>query len=41
MKERKIDSITKNMLEFYEDPVDALLQYITSMTEAVEKARFL
>lgn len=41
MKQRKVDSITKNMLEFYEDPVDALLQYITWMTEAIEKARFL
>ena len=41
MKKRKVDSITKNMLEFYEDPVDALLQYITWMTEAIEKARFL
>lgn len=41
MKNRKIDNITKDMLEFYEDPVDALLQYISWMTEAVEKARFL
>jgi len=41
MKKRKVATITKDMLQFYEDPVDALLQYITSMTEAVEKARFL
>ena len=41
MKKRKVESITKNMLEFYEDPVDALLQYISWMTEAVEKARLL
>jgi len=41
MKKRKVDSITKNMLEFYEDPVDSILQYINWMTEAIEKARFL
>lgn len=41
MKKRKVESITKNMLKFYEDPVDSLLQYITWMTEAIEKARFL
>lgn len=41
MKERRIDKVTSNMLKHYADPVDTIVGYVSSMTEAIEKARFL
>ena len=40
VKERKLDSVTDDLLEFYGTPAESLQSYVRGATNAIERARF-